>query len=222
MAKPQGRPARDGVHHPWFAWFYARISRFSDLRAGVAEHREELLAGLSGQVVEIGAGNGRNFARYPETVTRVIAVEPEPHMRALAREAARNAPVPVEVVPGTADALPLADSSVDAAVVCLVLCTIPDGRGALRELRRALRPEGELRFYEHGRAEGRPGMLRTQRALDRGLWPALFGGCHTGRDPVGLVRSAGFTDLSFRRTLVTGGGPALPSSFHYLGSARRP
>lgn len=116
----------------------------------------------------------------------------------------------------------MADGSCDAAVCSLVLCSLRDARQALPELRRVLRPGGELRFYEHGRAEGRPGMLRAQRILDATVWPRLFGGCHTSRDPVGEITAAGFTDLTFRRLTVPADGPAQPSSFLVLGRARRP
>lgn len=225
MAARNREPAREPrVRHPLFARFYERLSEGADVRAGVRAHRSELLAGLTGRVVEIGAGNGLNFARYPAEVSAVLAVEPEPRLRRTAAEAARKpqVPVPVQVVAGTAQALPAADESCDAAVCSLVLCSLPDVSHALREVRRVLRPGGELRFYEHGRAEGRPGMVRLQRALDASVWPLLLGGCHSGRDPVGEIAAAGFEDLSFRRLQVPAQGPALPSSFHVLGRTRRP
>ncbi|WP_314173677.1 class I SAM-dependent methyltransferase [Streptomyces winkii] len=223
-ARNEESPGRTSVRHPLFARFYERLSESADARAGVRAHRQELLAGLTGRVIEIGAGNGLNFARYPEGVSGVTAVEPEPRLRASAVEASRSdrVRVPVHVVAGTAQALPAEDESYDAAVCSLVLCSLPDVSLALGEVRRVLRPGGELRFYEHGRAEGRPGMRRFQRAADATVWPLLFGGCHTYRDPVGEIEAAGFTDLSFRRLRVPEDGPALPASFHVLGSARRP
>lgn len=225
MAARDSQQAAGGrVRHPVFARFYERLSEGADVRAGVRAHRSELLAGLAGRVIEIGAGNGLNFARYPAQVSAVIAVEPEPRLRGTAVAAARKpeVAVPVQVVAGTAQALPAADESCDAAVCSLVLCSLPDVSRALREVRRVLRPGGELRFYEHGRAEGRPGMIRLQRVLDASVWPLLLGGCHSGRDPVGEIAAAGFRDVSFRRLQVPADGPALPSSFHVLGSARRP
>ena len=98
-----------------------------------AVRRDQLLAGLTGRVVEIGAGSGTNFAHYPDTVTGVVAVEPEPYLRTWAEAAAERAPVPVSVVDGTADALPLTPASVDAGVVSLVLCSVPDQAAALKE-----------------------------------------------------------------------------------------
>ncbi|MFD8207785.1 class I SAM-dependent methyltransferase [Streptomyces sp. NPDC059695] len=213
-----GSPPR--VHHPWFARFYARFSASADARGGLAALRTELLAGLSGRVVEIGAGNGLNFAHYPAGVTGVLAVEPEAHLRALAEEAARRAPVPVTVVPGTAEALPEPDGSFDAAVASLVLCTVRDVPAALAELRRVLRPGGELRFFEHGAADT-PGLARVQRGLDRTVWPLLFGGCHTSRAPLAAIGTAGFDLVAHRSFDVPEQGPRLPSSPCVLGTARR-
>src|SRR5215208_5324940 len=113
------------VSNPFFVRFYRR-NRRSAVKRGENEHRRRTLEGLTGRVVELGAGDGANFALYPETVSEVIAIEPEPRFRAQAEEAARGAPVPVSVRPGTAEELPLEDASVDAVLASLVLCTVPD------------------------------------------------------------------------------------------------
>ncbi|WP_152648482.1 class I SAM-dependent methyltransferase, partial [Streptacidiphilus anmyonensis] len=110
---------RQAVRHPVFARLWSRVIGPALEKAGITEHRRRLLAGLSGEVVEIGAGNGLNFAHYPREVTRVLAVEPEPDLRALAEETARAAPVPVTVVAGRAERGPADEASFDAAVVCL-------------------------------------------------------------------------------------------------------
>jgi SAM-dependent methyltransferase len=114
----------------------------------------------------VGAGNGLNFAHYPPTVTEVVAIEPEPTLRAIAQQAAAGAPVPVTVRAGTADALALADGEMDAAVASLVLCSVPDQARALAELHRVLRPGAELRFYEHVIARCQP-MRTILRLADR-------------------------------------------------------
>src|SRR5919201_6608396 len=123
------------VRNPLFARLYTRLSGGAEKR-GAAEHRDENLAGLSGRVIEIGAGNGLNFTHYPREVEEVMAVEPEPYLRARAREAAADAPVKVTVVDGTADRLPAQDGEFDAAVTSLVLCTVPNPARALAEVRR--------------------------------------------------------------------------------------
>ncbi|WP_077799633.1 class I SAM-dependent methyltransferase [Streptomyces sp. JHA26] len=211
----------DAVHHPLFARCYARFSTSAETRTGMARVRERLLVGLSGRVIEIGAGNGLNFAHYPGTVSEVVAIEPERSLRRLAVDAALRAQVPVDVAPGTAEALPVKSEAFDAAVVSLVLCSVRDVPRALGELRRVLRPGGELRFFEHGRGGGRV-MTFTQRALDRTVWPSLAGGCHVSRDPVAALRDAGFALGPYRRMLMPENGPALPVSYCVLGTAWRP
>jgi ubiquinone/menaquinone biosynthesis C-methylase UbiE len=188
---------------------------------GLAALRTELLAPLSGTVVEVGCGNGRNFARYPAAVTRVTAVEPEPHLRALATRAAAAAPVPVTVVPGTAEALPVPDAGADAAVLCLVLCSLPHRDTALAEIARVLRPGGTLALLEHGLGPTRR-VRAVQRLADATLWPLLAGGCHTAIDPVGLVERAGFEITALRRLRFPDSRVTLPVTPHVLGLARRP
>ena len=184
----------------------------------VREHRRELLSGLSGRVLELGAGSGANFAFYPPQVSEVVAVEPEPYLRAKAIEAAASAPVGVTVVEGTADRLPTEDASVDAAIACLVLCSVPDQSAALAELHRVVAPGGELRFYEHVLSH-KPLRARSQRLVDRVFWPRAFGGCHTARDTPTAIANAGFAIERQRRLLV---GPRfIPAATHVLGGARR-
>ncbi|WP_447035333.1 class I SAM-dependent methyltransferase [Streptomyces sp. DSM 118878] len=211
--------SKDAVHHPVFARFYARQSVAAE--RVLSAHRKELLAGLSGRVIEVGAGNGLNFPHYPGAVSEVVAIEPERLLRKLAMEAAHRADVPVDVVPGAAEALPVKSEAFDAAVVSLVLCSVRDVRRALGELHRVLRPGGELRFFEHGRAPGTL-MATAQRVLDRTVWPPLCGGCHVARSPVESLVDAGFDVGPYRRFLVPAKGPRLPFSYCVLGTARRP
>ncbi|HYI99310.1 MAG TPA: methyltransferase domain-containing protein [Thermoleophilaceae bacterium] len=203
------------VRHPIFARLYMLTAPSAE-----GEYRRELLAGLTGQVIEVGAGHGLNFAFYPEAIERVLAVEPEPLMRKAAAKAAADAPVAVEVVDGVAGRLPTADASVDAAVASLVLCSVPDQQQALAELHRVIRPGGELRFYEHVIAQGTI-PRRLQRLADATFWPHVAGGCHLTRDTGTAIEQAGFEIESKRRFNFTPGVPVPPIP-HILGIARRP
>jgi ubiquinone/menaquinone biosynthesis C-methylase UbiE len=175
--------------HPRFARMYERISAESE-RRGTAGQRDRLLAGLTGRVIEVGAGNGMNFSRYPNTVTEVVAVEPDNHLRALADRAIARAAVPVRVVAGHATALSAEDASFDAAVTSLVLCSFPDVPAALAEIRRVLKPGGQLRFFEHVRS-ARPWLGLLEDAITP-LWSRVGGGCHPNRDTAAAIRTGGF------------------------------
>ncbi|MDT0275371.1 class I SAM-dependent methyltransferase [Blastococcus goldschmidtiae] len=215
--------AADGpaVDHPLFARLWARMAPAIE-RSGAAQHRDRLLTGIGGRVVEPGAGTGANFAHYPPEVTEVLAVEPERHLRGVAAQAARTARVPVTVVDGTAEDIPAGDGTFDAAVVSLVLCSVPDQAAALRELRRVLRPGGRLYFWEHVRAERR-GSARVQDLLDRTVWPTVGGGCHTGRDTAAEIAAAGFTIERVERFRFPDGRVPMPTAPQVLGTAlRRP
>ncbi len=142
-----------------------------------------MIAGLRGRVIEVGCGDGRNFQHYPPGVSQVLGVEPDPNAREVASERAAEARVPIEVVEGVASPLPAEDASFDAAVLVWVLCSVPDPAAALRELRRVLVPDGELRFYEHVRS-GNAAFRALQRAGDALFWTRALGGCETARDSV--------------------------------------
>lgn len=206
------------VHHPVFARVYEPLSRLMERE--LSDHRRRLVAGLSGAVVEVGAGNGLNFRHYPAGVDRVVAVEPEAHLRRLAEDRAAAASVDVEVVDGVAEDLPLAEGSFDAAVASLVLCSVHDQGAALAEIARVLRPGGTLRFFEHVAAET-AGLVRVQQALDATVWPLLGGGCHTSRHTVSAIETAGFDLVEVEQMRIPDGRVPLPTSPHVIGVAIR-
>jgi ubiquinone/menaquinone biosynthesis C-methylase UbiE len=207
------------VSHPVFARLYARIGAAAE-KKGASEHRDEMLAGLSGRVIEVGAGTGLNFRHYPSTVSEVVAVEPEPLLLKLAEEEASRSQVAVEVVDGVADALPAEDGSFDAGVASLVLCSVPDQTAALAELSRVIRPGGELRFLEHVRANSRA-FARFQRVVDV-FHPLLGGGCHTSRNTLGAIEQAGFDVERLRRFRFAPCFVDQAVAPHVVGTARRP
>jgi SAM-dependent methyltransferase len=204
--------------NPRFAQAYIRIAPKADAR-GASGHRRELLAGLAGVVCEVGAGSGLNFAHNPATVTRVVAVEPEPTLRVHSGEVAVTAPVPIDVVDGTADALPVGDASCDAVVLSLVMCTVPDPAATLAEVRRALRPGGQVRFYEHVRSKNR--VVAVAEDVITPLWARFAAGCHVNRDPVVALGEAGFEVIDVHRFGFSG-QRGVPPTAHVVGRAVLP
>ena len=151
--------------------------------------RRQLVPRARGEILELGFGAGANLAHYdPAKVLRVRGVEPSAAMRNRARAVPSH--VPVELLPGCAEALPYPDDSFETIVCTFTLCTVNDPSGALREARRVLRPGGGFLYAEHGLAP-EPSVVRWQYRLDP-VWSALAGGCHLTRDPEGLLAAAGF------------------------------
>ncbi|OBK17540.1 methyltransferase domain-containing protein [Mycobacterium asiaticum] len=205
------------VQNPFFArvWPIFAAHEAESVRA----LRRENLAGLSGRVLEVGAGSGTNFAYYPDTVTQVVAVEPEPRLVAKARAAAADAPIPVEVTSVAVEEFS-AGEAFDAVVCSLVLCSVHDQVAVLRRLRALLRPGGELRFLEHIASAGARG--RLQRLADATLWPRMLGNCHTHRDTERSIVDAGFEIAESRHEWTLPAWAPLPVSELALGRARRP
>lgn len=198
--------ARDGLGERFGAALYDPFLRRGE-RLGLAGRRAELLWRVQGQVVEIGAGTGLNVRHYPPAA-EVVLSEPVPAMyrRLEKRVRGRTGMRPVRA---GADALPMADGSVDTVVSTLVLCTVPDVDRVLAELVRVLRPGGRLLFLEHVRAED-PKQARRQTRL-AGPWAAFAQGCRCDRDTVALVKQRfDIEDLS------TASWRGMPSVVHPL------
>ena len=206
------------VRNPLFARYFDRCGARLEERGG-RELRVELLAGLSGRVVEVGAGTGLNFPRYPVAVREVVAVEPEPYLRARALRAALAAPVTVKVVAGTAAELPAEDGEFDAVVISGVLCSVADVPAALSEFSRVLRRGGQLRFWEHVRSRD-PAFALFQQAADL-LWPHLMGGCHVHRDTLAAIGQV-FTVEECRGFRFPPAEVLTPPAPRILGTARKP
>lgn len=184
-------------------------------RFGLGKARRRLVAGLSGTVVEVGAGSGVTFEHYPPEVTRVVAVEPDAHLREHSRRRAAEASVPVEVVDSVAEVLPLTDGQADAVVFGLVLCTVPDVPAALAEARRVLAPGGQVRLLEHVRAGGALGRIADRIAP---VWGHVGGGCRPNQDTESLLIEAGFDVADLRTRPFPPVVPIMPM----LAGASRP
>lgn len=161
---------------------------------GLKPARERAVPRCEGEVLEIGVGTGLNFPHYDRArVTRLCGVEPDHHMLKRAEKRAEKLGVDIELSDAGAEALPWEQDSFDVVLCTFVLCTIPEVERALDEMRRVLRPGGQLIYAEHVRAAGR-GASRVQDLLDP-VWGVFAGGCHLNRDASGLIANAGFNDV---------------------------
>jgi len=205
------------VDNPFFARVWMFISTHEP--ETVATWRRENLAGLTGRVLEVGAGTGSNFPLYPDTVTEVVAVEPERRLTEIAQRAAVSAPVPVTVTASTIESLD-ASEPFDAVVCSLVLCSVDNPDDVLQQLLSLLRPGGELRYLEHIAGSG--WRARLQRLADATVWPRLAGNCHTHRHTERAIADAGFRIETARRDWQLPPWVPIPSTEVAIGRAVKP
>lgn len=181
----------------------------------LVEYRRRTVTAAEGRVLEIGVGSGLNLPFYSAKAERIIGLDPSSKLLGMAGKPAREAASPVELIEGTAEAIPLEDRTVDTVVSTWAMCSIPDVQRALGEMRRVLKPSGRLVFVEHGLAPE----ARVRRWQDRltPLWRRFSGGCHLNRAIAELIEGAGFRierlDFGYMP------GPK-PMAFMYEGSGR--
>jgi ubiquinone/menaquinone biosynthesis C-methylase UbiE len=176
--------------------------------------RRDLLAGASGDILEIGFGTGLNLEHYPEHVRRITAIDPGEGMSRIARRRIAGNLRSVDLRIQTAEALPFDDDTFDCVVSTWTLCSIPDVSRAIGEIARVLRPGGRFLFLEHGLAES-TGVQRWQHRLTP-LQRRLAGGCCLNLDIGGLVRSAPFGQVEIERFLMEGTPRLLGSMYRGL------
>ena len=151
-------------------------------------YRERVVSVAEGRVLEIGIGSGLNLPLYGEHTSEVLGLEPHPRLLKMASR--KFGRVPVKLIEGSAESIPLDAGAVDTIVTTWTLCTIPDVAKALSEMRRILKPGGQLLLVEHGLAPDEK-VRRWQHRLTP-LWKRLAGGCHLDRPIADLVQNAGF------------------------------
>jgi ubiquinone/menaquinone biosynthesis C-methylase UbiE len=178
--------------------------------------RAKLLTEAYGDVLEIGIGTGRNLPFYDRAkVSRLRGLDPAPQMHRLAEKRMRTYGMHADVMTLSAEHIPASDASFDTVVSTFTLCSIPDAGGALREMRRVLKPGGKLLFFEHGRAPDE-GVRKWQDRLTP-YWKPLAGGCHLNRDVTGLLDQAGFTTERIETRYLPG---PKAMTYTYCGCAR--
>ena len=178
--------------HKIFAAFYDRIIASVEKKT-LARRRAALLSGLTGRVLDVGAGTGVNLPYFKAADTVVLA-EPDGAMRAKITPKLDQAQVPIELSDAPAEKMPFPDAHFDAAVCTLVLCTVPDPAASLAEIRRVLKPGGTLIVLEHVRGEGR--FAKVQRGIGP-VWTKLAAGCVLTRDTKSTLEQAGFTLVDY-------------------------
>ncbi len=197
-------PAPPEKGHRWFAATYDRFTRPAE-RTFMRPVRTEVAGGARGVVLEIGAGTGATFAHYTDLAERIVAIEPDPYMLRRAQAKLVTASRPIELRLAAAESLPFDDASFDSVVSILTLCSVRDLTQSLREIRRILRPGGQLRFYEHVRSSRWLNGFLQDVSLP--VWRWCAAGCHCNRRTAEAIASAG---LEVRDLVHTTPVPPIP------------
>jgi ubiquinone/menaquinone biosynthesis C-methylase UbiE len=178
-------------------------------------YRERIVSIAEGRVLEIGIGSGLNLPFYRPQAREILGLEPSPRLVAMAQRRARRSPRSVNFIEGSAEAIPLDGGTIDTVVTTWTLCSIPHAIEALGEMRRVLKPGGQLLFVEHGLAP--EGNVRKWQNRLTPIWKRIGGGCHLNRPIRTLIESAGFSIAG----LETGYAPGpKPMTYIYEGRAR--
>ena len=196
-------------------WLFPRLLDCVMQQKQMLPFRQRIGLAASGRVLEVVIGSGLNLPFYAGPIDRVIGVDPSPELLRFAEKRASQASVPIELLRGDGEALPIEDRSIDTAVVTFTLCTVCNPAATLGEVRRVLKPGGRLLFAEHGRAP-EAGVARWQDRITP-VWKHVAGGCHLNRKPDDLMRSAGFAVEALETGYLKG---PRPMGFVYAGSAR--
>jgi len=198
-------------------WLFSHLLDFAMRNRALDRYRRATVGAASGVVLEIGVGSGLNLGLYGRDVDQVYALDPSAELLAMARRRAAQAAVPVSFVRASGERLPFFDAVFDTVVMTWTLCSVRDPISALREMRRVLKPGGQVLFVEHGLSP-EPGVACWQRRLTP-CWSRLSGDCHLDRKTDDLIRAAGFEI----RALETGymQGPK-PWTYMYQGASQEP
>jgi ubiquinone/menaquinone biosynthesis C-methylase UbiE len=177
-------------------------------------YRERVVSRAHGRVLEIGIGSGLNLPLYGPRVDTILGLDPAARLITMAQDAANRSKIPVTLITGSAQAIPIDRGSIDTLVTTWTLCSIPDARGALREMRRVLKPGGEFLFVEHGSAPDE-NVRKWQNRLTP-VWKRIGGGCHLNRPIRALIEGAGFRIVRLDTGYAKG---PRPMTFFYEGCA---
>jgi ubiquinone/menaquinone biosynthesis C-methylase UbiE len=178
----------------------------------LAPYRKRIISLAQGRVLEIGVGSGLNLPLYTNRATGILGLEPHPKLLDMALQKVEH--IPTKLIKGSADSIPLEDHSIDTVVTSWTLCTVPNVAAALAEMRRILKPAGQLLLVEHGLAPDEK-VRRWQHRLTP-VWKRIAGGCHLDRPVAELVRNSGFRIDRLETGYMRG---PKPMTFTYEGIA---
>lgn len=168
-----------------------------------------------GEVLEVGIGSGLNLPFYSSDVHRIHGVDPSLELQRMASKRAIAESIEVDFLSQSAEEqLPLASASVDTIIITWTLCSIPNARKALQEMKRVLKGSGRLLFLEHGRSPD-PGTATWQDRITP-LWKHIAGGCHLNRKVDDLITAAGFRIVELKTCYLPG---PHPMTYTYQGVA---
>ena len=196
-------------------WIVPALIDLSMRNKRLGPYRQRVAGAAEGRALDVGIGSGLNLPFYARQVQEIFGLDPSTRLLARAQTAAQRMPIPVHLLEGSAERIPLADRSMDTITMTWTGCSIPEVGIALREMRRVLKIGGRLLFVEHGRAP-ELGVARWQDRLDP-FWRRLSGGCHLNRKIDDLLADAGFRIDRLETGYVP--GPRI-MTFFYEGAAK--
>ena len=195
-------------------WVVPALIDLSMRNERLRPYRERVAGAAEGRVLDVGVGSGLNLPFYARQAREIFGLDPLPRLLARAQGNAQHMQIPVHLLEGSAERIPLADRSMDTIVMTWTGCSIPEVGAALGEMRRVLKPGGRLLFVEHGRAP-EAGVAHWQDRLDP-FWRRLSGGCHLNRKMDDLISNAGFRIDDLETGYIP--GPRI-MTFFYEGAA---
>jgi ubiquinone/menaquinone biosynthesis C-methylase UbiE len=201
---------------PFDRYVLPRLIEWACSHDSIGTQRQMVVPKASGTVLEVGIGSGLNLPFYDRTkVKNIIGIDPGQGVLKLGESRFTNADIPLDILQESAEKIPLESESVDTVLMTWAGCSIPDVQTALTEMRRVLKPDGELIFCEHGLSSD-PRVARYQQWLNK-VWPYFSGGCNVNRDFEKLIKQAGFNirELDMFYAMKT----PKTVSFHYRGTA---
>lgn len=195
-------------------WVLPHLINLTMRNSHLVPFRERVIAAAEGRVLEIGIGSGLNLPFYGPQVQEIFGLEPSPQLVTMAKRLARDTSAPVTFIEGMAEAIPLDDRSIDTVITTWTLCTIPEAVRALTEMRRVLKPGGQLLFIKHGLAPEQSVRKWQERVTP--LWKRIGGGCHLNRPIPILIERAGFSIAALENSYL----PKAPRMMGYLYEGR--